>query len=74
MDQMVIQEKVILIEPLLAVLEVVDQRLMDAESLVEKVWWVQVSTYATICFVMSLHGPEGFMLDLHGLWKYLLKG
>jgi hypothetical protein len=27
-----------------------------------------------ICYVLSLRGPEGFMLDLHGLWIYLLKG
>jgi hypothetical protein len=71
---MVIQDKAILIELLLVVLEVVEQRLTDAESLVEKVWWVQVGTYMTICFVLSLRGPEGFMLDLHGLRKYLLKG
>jgi hypothetical protein len=35
---MVIQDKAILIELLLVVLEVVEQRLTDAESLVEKVW------------------------------------
>ncbi len=38
MGQMVIQDKAILIELLLVVLEVVEQRLTDAESLVEKVW------------------------------------
>jgi hypothetical protein len=75
MGQMAIQDKAISIKLLVAVLEVVDQRLTDAESLVEKVWWVQVGTYATsICFVLSLHGPEHFMLDLHGLQKYLSKG
>jgi hypothetical protein len=34
----VIQDKAILIELLLVVLEIVEQRLTDAESLVEKVW------------------------------------
>lgn len=74
MGQLVIQDKAISVELLLTVLEVVDGRVRDAETLDDKAWWVSVGAYLTIGFCLSLRGPEGFMLDLGALRKYLSKG
>ena len=74
MGQLVIQDKAISVELLLAVLEVVDGRVRDADTLSTKAWWVSVGTYLTVGFCLSLRGPEGFMLDLGALRKYLEKG
>jgi hypothetical protein len=74
MGQLVIQDKAISVELLLAVIQVVDGRVRDAETLNKKAWWVSVGAYLTVGFCISLRGPEGFMLDLGALRKYLEKG
>jgi hypothetical protein len=42
--QLVIQDKDISVELLLAVLQVVDGQVMDADTLSNKVWWVSGAT------------------------------
>lgn len=74
MGQLVIQDKAISVELLLAVVEAMDRRLRNSSSVDEKAWWVAVGTYCTISFVVSLRGPEGFMLDLGALRLYLDQG
>ena len=74
MGQLVIQDKAISVELLLAVLKVVDGRVRDADESWDKLWWVTVGSYLTTSFCCSLRGPEGFMLDLHGLRQYLRQG
>jgi hypothetical protein len=74
MGQLVLQDKAIPVEILLAVLEVVDGRVKDAESQTQRAWWVSVGAYLTVGFCCSLRGPEGFMLDLGALRKYQEQG
>lgn len=74
MGQLVIQDKAISIELLLAVIRVVDRRVLESETLSDKAWWVSVGAYLTVSYCDSLRGPEGFMLDLQALRKYLHKG
>jgi hypothetical protein len=54
--------------------------LLDA---LETEWWAtsdpfhdfhiaSLSAYSVICFCRSFHGPEVFLTDLFGLWKYVI--
>lgn len=74
MGQLVIQDKAISIELLMAVLQVVTTRVAEADTLDQKAWWVSVGAYLTMSMCCSLRGPEGFMLDLGALRKYLHMG
>lgn len=74
MGQLVLQDKAISVDLLLAVLQIVDGRVRDSDDLTEKTWWVTVGAFLTMGFCCSLRGPEGFMLDLHGLRKFLGQG
>jgi hypothetical protein len=74
MGQLVIQDKAISVDLLLAVLGVVEGRIADADSLDDKAWWVSVGAYLTIGFCVSLRGPEGLMLDLGAVRSHLHKG
>ena len=49
------------------VLEVVEEKILVAENDVEAHPWIVFLTYAAISYVISLRGPEGFLLDLKGL-------
>lgn len=69
-----IQDKAISVDLLLAVIQVVDDRVHDASSVDERAWWVSVGAYLTVGFCISLRGPEGFMLDLGVLRKFLDQG
>ena len=43
---------------------------MDATTEEDKTRWVSAGIYFAICFVLSLRGPEGLLLDLEGLWEH----
>jgi hypothetical protein len=55
------------IELLLKVLSETEGRLEAAETEEEKNRWIVVNTYITVCYVVSLRGSEGLLLDLSGL-------
>jgi len=48
----------------------VEDKISMAEDDEIKHDWIVFSTYITISYVISLRGPEGFLLDLAGLNKY----
>jgi len=48
----------------------VEERILQSEEDETKHDWIVFSTYITIAYVLSLRGPEGFLLDLEGLNKY----
>jgi len=52
------------------VLESIEQRLNTTENLEDQHCWMSFLVYATITYVLSLRGPEGFLLDLKGLHKH----
>jgi len=42
----------------------------DAETMEDKHLFLSILSYVAISYTLSLRGPEGFMIDLHGLVKY----
>jgi hypothetical protein len=52
----------------------VEARALGAEDAKERRLWVSVGAYSVLCFVASLRGNEGFLLDLYGLRLYLDEG
>jgi hypothetical protein len=59
--------KAIPVELLLIVLEAADLKIQEAVSPQEKNRWVVFHTYVVVCYMISLRGCEGFLLDLAGL-------
>jgi len=47
-----------------------EERISEAEEDEVKHDWMVFSTYITISYVISLRGPEGFLLDLDGLNRH----
>ena len=52
---------------LLRLLEKTEERIENANIPSESHKWVVFSAYAVVCYVVSLRGVEGFLLDLAGL-------
>jgi hypothetical protein len=55
------------IDLLLKVLSETEARIEAAETDTENNRWIVVNTYITVCYVVSLRGAEGLLLDLSGL-------
>jgi hypothetical protein len=55
---------------LLRVLQDVEVRILGAASVRELNRWVVFHSYAVVCYVLSLRGSEGLLLDLAGLHRY----
>ena len=55
---------------LLAMLELVEERINEAKSDEVKNAWIVSHAYFTVCYTVSLRGNEGFLLDLDGLRYY----
>jgi hypothetical protein len=55
---------------LLRVLQDVEFRIAGAASVRELNRWVVFHTYAVVCYVLSLRGREGLLLDLEGLHRH----
>jgi hypothetical protein len=66
--------KAIPVDLLLLVLETANLKCMESVSLLEKNRWIVFHTYATTCYVLSLRGCEGFLLDLAGLNRRFATG
>jgi hypothetical protein len=58
------------IELLLLVLEEADRRVEGAASVREVHRWSAFQTYSVVCYVISLRGSEGLLLDLEGLHRH----
>ena len=52
----------------------VEARVRGAMDDGERRLWVSVGAYSIVCYVGSLRGNEGFLLDLYGLRLYLDEG
>jgi hypothetical protein len=59
--------KAIPVELLLLVLDLANLKFQESVLLLEKNRWIVFHTYVTICYVLSLRGCKGFLLDLAGL-------
>jgi hypothetical protein len=58
------------IELLLLVLEEAERRIEGAASVREVNRWTVFHTYSVVCYVVSLRGSEGLLLDLEGLHRH----
>jgi hypothetical protein len=67
MGQIWCPNQAISIELVHALLAKIEEKVLDSQEIDEGALWVTLSTYVAICFVVSLHGPEGLLLDLEGL-------
>jgi hypothetical protein len=52
---------------ILAYLKDIESKIYDSETIHKVNRWVVVGTYSVIAYLVSLHGSEGFLLDLRGL-------
>jgi hypothetical protein len=52
---------------LLLLLESSELKIQEAVSLRDENWWVVFHTYVAVCYMASLWGYEGFLLNLAGL-------
>lgn len=57
-----------------ALLELSDSRMSAEENPEDRDRWVVFNTYAVVCYVISLRGNEGFLLDLGALRRYFNRG
>jgi len=55
---------------LLELLRKVENEIYTAENPQENHFWIVFSAYIVVSYVVSLRGPEGLLLDLHGLQKH----
>lgn len=62
--------RALLIKLLLILLEKADERIDNINISGEMHKWIMFSTYTVVCYVVSLRGVEGFLLDLAGLFRY----
>ena len=58
------------VDLLLALLEFVEGQIREAEVPVELNRWVVAHTYIVVEYVLSMRGPEGFLLDLDSTNRY----
>lgn len=54
--------------------ELSDDRISSESDPKDRDRWVVFNTYAVICYVISLRGNEGFLLDLGALRRYFQRG
>jgi hypothetical protein len=67
--------KAIPVELLLLALDLANLKCLESVSLLEKNRWIVFHAYVTVCYVISLRGCEGFLLDLSGLhWRFAAGG
>jgi len=52
------------------VLHKAEDQIVDADTAEDTHLWIVFVAYVTISYVISLRGPEGLLLDLHGLIKH----
>ena len=52
---------------LLALLQTLENRIQEAEDDLELNRWIVMHSFAVVTYVLSLRGPEGFLVDLEGL-------
>ena len=57
-----------------ALLAKVDEGMRTSKGSEERKRWIFAGCYFAICYVVSLQGPEGLLLDLEGLRKNFIKG
>jgi len=55
---------------ILELLKKVEKEIEMAENSQDSHMWIVFSAYIVISYVISLRGPEGLLLDLHGLQKH----
>jgi hypothetical protein len=55
---------------LLDLLNEVGSRIENAASPREEICWVALHTLMVVSYVLSLRGPEGFLLDLSGMRRF----
>lgn len=67
-------DKAISTELLLAVLEVIEVNIKEEQDPVMKRMWITAGAYFTICYVVSLRGNEGLLLDLGALRQHFDTG
>ena len=62
------------LDTVLVYMSKVEARVRGAMDDEERRLWVSVGAYSIVCYVGSLRGNEGFLLDLYGLRLYLDEG
>ncbi len=60
-------ERAISTKLMLKVLKNVEERMRSAQAASEQALWVSAGTYFAVCYVVSLRGAEGLLLDIGGL-------
>jgi len=55
---------------LLVLIRKAEEEILSAENEDDKHLWIVFVTYVVVTYVISLRGPEGFLLDIRGLLKY----
>ena len=55
---------------MLGLLATRETHIKEAESKDEQAIWITAGAYFVVCYVISLRGPESFLLDLKDLRKY----
>lgn len=55
------------VELLHALLAKIEEKVLNTDEPAEGALWITLGAYVVICFVVSLRGPEGLLLDLEGL-------
>jgi hypothetical protein len=60
-------KKASMVELFILVLEMANLKIPEAISLREKDRWIVFHAYVVICYVLSLHGCEGFLCNLASL-------
>ena len=71
MGQEVRQDMAISILVMHALLDQFDKEWNDTQDPHARFWISSLAAYSVICFCGSFRGPEGFLVDLFGLRKYL---
>jgi hypothetical protein len=66
--------KAISVELLLMVLVMADQKIEEATSLHKTDRWIVFHAYVAVCYVLSLGGCEGFLMDLSVLHRKFATG
>lgn len=54
--------------------ELSDNRILSEGNPKDRDRWVVFNTYAVVCYMISLRGNEGFLLDLGALRRYFQRG
>jgi len=55
---------------LLELINFIERKIQETDDLPDKHRWLVFLTYTSVSYVVSLRGPEGFLLDLSGLNQY----